>query len=208
MRLVLTYKTPDHRDSALQHLAGEGGEFEFIELDVCSRTGLNKAADYVFDKYGAVNLLCNNAGVGISSPLTNASYDDWDYAMRVNVDGVFTAVRSFVPRMMESDEAGHVLSTASMSGLFHGSNIGVYTTTKFAVVGMMEALRAELAAHRIGVSVFCPGLVSSKIYLSHRGRIAGGFITMSDALNGFGSGLFLYKILKGYCFIKFWQICF
>jgi short-subunit dehydrogenase len=84
--------------------------------------------------------------------------------------------------MLAHGEPAHVLATSSMSGLFHGGSAGVYTTTKFAVVGMMEALRAELAPKGIGVSVLCPGLVATNIVQSARNRPLGGAASVSEEL--------------------------
>jgi NAD(P)-dependent dehydrogenase (short-subunit alcohol dehydrogenase family) len=141
-----------------------------MRADVGDRKHMLRAADEAEAKFGFVNLLCNNAGVGVTAPIASATFRDWDYAMRVNVGGVINGVQVFLPRMLAAKAPAHIVTTCSMSGLFHGGEAGVYTTTKFAVVGMMEALRAEMSRHRIGVSVFCPGLVRSRIFLQDRNR--------------------------------------
>jgi NAD(P)-dependent dehydrogenase (short-subunit alcohol dehydrogenase family) len=117
-------------------------------------------------------VLVNNAGVGIIVPISSATFDDWDWGMGVNVNGVFNGVHAFLPKLKAHDEGGQIVTTSSMSGLVVGGTAGIYSTTKFAVVGMMEALRAELADTNIGVSVFCPGLVNSNIRDSNRNRPA------------------------------------
>ncbi len=170
MKVVLTYRTPRHLRAALKSMKPWAGSFEFLQLDVMDRSALAAAERYVSTSYGQVNLLCANAGVGVRTPIAEADFDDWDFACGVNINGVFNTIKCFIPSIIAGSEPAHILSTASMSGLFHGSNAGVYTATKFAVVGMTEALRAELMHKGIGVSICCPGLVKTRIHLSHRGR--------------------------------------
>jgi short-subunit dehydrogenase len=122
--------------------------------------------------FGKVHVLCNNAGVGLIGSLTEASYDDWDWAMGVNLDGVFNGIHEFVPRIRSHAEGGHIVTTASMGGLFAAGNAGIYNASKHAVVALMEQLRPELAPHGIGVSAFCPGLVNTNIHEVERTRPA------------------------------------
>lgn len=104
-----------------------------------------------------LHVLVNNAGVLLTLPLSNATFDDWDWCINVNVTGVFNCLRAFLPHTKAHGEGGQIVSTSSMpAGLFVGPYWGVYSTSKFAVVCMMEALRSELAHTNIGVSVFCP----------------------------------------------------
>ena len=170
MKVVITYRTSAHLEQAQSHLSGSWDAVHPIRLDVTDRRAMEHAADKVEAKFGAVHLLCNNAGVGVAVPVKDASFDDWDFALAVNVGGVINGVRTFLPRIIRHREPAHLLATASMSGLFHGGNAGVYTTTKFAVVGMMEALRCEVAPLGIGVSVCCPGLVATRIFDVDRHR--------------------------------------
>jgi NAD(P)-dependent dehydrogenase (short-subunit alcohol dehydrogenase family) len=170
MKVAVTYLTAEHLTQAKSHLSDCGHDVHAIRLDVTDRHAMERAADEVETKVGAVHLLCNNAGVGVSVPVKDASFDDWDFALGVNLGGVVNGVRTFLPRMMRHGEPAHLLATASMSGLFHGGSAGVYTTTKFAVVGMMEALRSDLAPLGIGVSVCCPGLVATRIFDADRHR--------------------------------------
>jgi hypothetical protein len=114
----------------------------------------------------------NNAGVGVMGRLSAATYDDWDWAMNVNATGVFNGIRSFLPRIQAHGEGGQIVATSSLAGLLGHSPLGVYTASKFAVVGMMEALRGELEGTNIGVSVFCPGFVNTNIADSNRNRPA------------------------------------
>jgi NAD(P)-dependent dehydrogenase (short-subunit alcohol dehydrogenase family) len=171
MKVVFTYMREDHRDKALALFAKDNPGVHAIRLDTTDRDGMVRAADEAEREFGPVHLLCNNAGVGITSFVSNASWQDWDWAMAVNVNGVFSGIRTFLPRMRAHGQGAHILTTSSSGGLIAGM-LGVYCTTKFAVVGMMESLRAEMAGQNIGVSIFCPGLVKSEIMNVERNRPA------------------------------------
>ncbi len=172
MKVVITYRTSTHLDEAMKVLESAGDRVHAINLDVTDRAAMEKAAAETLAKFQKVHLLVNNAGVGIVGGLSKATYDDWDWGMSVNVNGVFNGIRTFLPRMQAHGEGGQVVATSSLAGLLGHGPAGVYTASKFAVVGMMEALRAELDGTNIGVSVFCPGLVNTHIGQSNRNRPA------------------------------------
>ena len=173
MKVVITYRTRSHLDEAMKLLAGAADRVHAINLDVTDRAGMEKAAAETIQVFGKVHVLVNNAGVAVIGGLSRASYEDWDWAMSVNAGGVFNGVRVFLPRMQAQGEGGQVVSVSSLAGLLGHAPAGVYTASKFAVVGMMEALRAELADANIGVTVFCPGIVNTNIGSSARNRPAG-----------------------------------
>ena len=137
-----------------------------VQVDVASREAMAKAADAVEAKFGPVSLLFNNAGVNLFQTIEDSSYDDWDWVMGVNLHGPINGVMTFAPRMIAAGQGGYIVNTASMAALLAAGVPGIYNTTKFAVRGMSESLRASLAPHGIGVSVLCPGLVKSYIYAS------------------------------------------
>ncbi len=118
-------------------------------------------------KFGPVSLLFNNAGVNLFQTSEQSSYDDWDWVMGVNLQGPINGVMTFAPRMVTAGKGGYIVNTASMAAFLAAGVPGIYNTTKFAVRGLSESLRASLAPHRIGVSVLCPGLVKSYIYASN-----------------------------------------
>lgn len=134
-----------------------------VVLDVADRPGYVRAADEAERMFGRIHVLVNNAGVGIIGPLLEATYADWDWGLSVNLGGVINGIQTIVPRIRAHGEGGHVVTTSSMSGIFSASTAGIYTTAKYAVVGLMESLRSELEAFNIGVSAFCPGLVTTNI---------------------------------------------
>lgn len=171
MKVVFTYKSAAHRDTALASFPKDNPGVHAIHLDTTDRDGMARAADEAERVFGNVHLLCNNAGIGLPAQITSVSWQDWDWAMDVNVNGVFNGVRTFLPRMLKHGEGGHIMTTSSSAGLVAGT-LGVYVTTKFAVVGMMESLRTEMAGKNIGVSVFCPGLVRTEIFNTERNRPA------------------------------------
>jgi NAD(P)-dependent dehydrogenase (short-subunit alcohol dehydrogenase family) len=172
MRVAIGSRNPDRLHRALQDLGDREGCVHGITVDVTDRSEMARAAEEVQRVFGKVHLLCNNAGAGTIVPVCTATYNDWDWAIGVNLGGVINGLRTFLPRILAHGEGGHIVSTSSMSGLFIGGTAGVYSTTKYAVVGMMESLRGELAPRGVGVSVYCPGVVSTNFHESEDGRPA------------------------------------
>jgi NAD(P)-dependent dehydrogenase (short-subunit alcohol dehydrogenase family) len=181
MRVAITYRTKSNLDSAMKYLESAGDRVHAINVDVTDRAAMEKAAAETVDVFKKVHVVVNNAGVGVIGGLSTATYDDWDWAMGVNLDGVFNGIRAFLPRIQASGEGGQIIATSSLAGLLGHGPAGVYTATKFAVVGMMEALRSELEGGNIGVSVFCPGIVNTNIGTSARNRPS----EFADAGTGF-----------------------
>lgn len=177
MKVVITYRTQAHLDDAMKYLQSAGSRVHAINLDVTDRAAMEKAALETLRVFQKVHLVVNNAGVAVIGGLSTATYDDWDWAMSVNLNGVFNGVRTFLPRIQAHGEGGQMVATSSLAGLLAHGPAGVYTASKFGVVGMMEALRNELADTNIGVSVFCPGLVNTNIGTSNRNRPA----TLADS---------------------------
>jgi NAD(P)-dependent dehydrogenase (short-subunit alcohol dehydrogenase family) len=138
-------------------------EVQTFVLDVRERDAYARAADETEAQLGPVSLLFNNAGIALSITPDQMTYELWDYALGVNLDGVVNGVQTFLPRMIARGGGGHVVNTASGAGLAAPGAGFLYHTAKFAVVGMSEALRFELQGAGIGVSVLCPGPVATKI---------------------------------------------
>lgn len=151
-------------------LEEEGIEALALRLDVTDREAMEQAAFRVETRFGNLHLLCNNAGVGGGGPLDQCTYDDWDWVLGVNLGGVINGVQTFVRRMKAHGEEAHIVNTASAAGLMASPGLGVYCTSKFAVVGLSESLRADLEPYGIGVSVLCPGFVDTRIHDSSRNR--------------------------------------
>jgi NAD(P)-dependent dehydrogenase (short-subunit alcohol dehydrogenase family) len=163
----------DAREDHLGHATAElGGDVHPIRLDVTDREGFARAADETERVLGKVHVLCNNAGVNLFNDIAEATYQDWDWILGVNLGGVVNGVVTFVPRIKAHGEGGHVVNTASMGAFIAGPGAGIYTSAKFAVHGLSDSLRYSLRPHGIGVSMVCPGLVKSKIYESDKVRPA------------------------------------
>ena len=156
--------------AAVEELRGANAAVLGIELDVRDRTAMADAARQVEERFGPVHLLCNNAGVGAGGPLQEASWADWDWTLGVNLEGVVNGLQAFLPGMVAHGQGGHVVNTASMAGIVGVAGMGIYNASKFAVVGLSEALLQDLAATGIGVSVLCPGFVRTRIFDSERNR--------------------------------------
>jgi len=163
MRVAIADIRADHLEAATAEL---GSAALPVQLDVTDREAFARTADVVERELGNVHVLCNNAGINLFNDLADATYQDWDWVLGVNLGGVVNGVVTFVPRIKAHGEGGHVVNTASMAALVAGPGAGIYTTAKFAVHGLSDALRWSLIPHGIGVSMVCPGLVKSKIYES------------------------------------------
>ncbi|MGA0599332.1 SDR family NAD(P)-dependent oxidoreductase [Caulobacter sp. KR2-114] len=138
-------------------------QVEVFELDVRDRDRYAAIADETERRLGPVSLLFNNAGVAGGASVTQMTYEMWDWVLGVNVMGVVNGVQTFLPRMLERGGDAHIVNTASGAGLVVIGSGVMYNTSKFAVVGMSEALRNALSRRDIGVSVLCPAFVTTDI---------------------------------------------
>ena len=169
MKVVIADIRQDHLDQAMAHFRG-ANDVHAIRLDVTDREAFARAADEAERVFGKIHLVCNNAGINLFNDMGDATYDDWDWVLGVNLGGVVNGVQTFTSRLKAHGEGGHIVNTASMASFISGQGAGIYTASKFAVRGLSEALRYSLAPHDIGVSVLCPGLVKSHIYESDKIR--------------------------------------
>jgi NAD(P)-dependent dehydrogenase (short-subunit alcohol dehydrogenase family) len=174
MKVAFTYRQESHRDEALEQLGQVPGQrVHAIRLDVTDREAFSAAADEAERVFGGpVQVLINNAGVGVLGLMEQASYADWDWVMGVNVGGVINGLKTFLPRMLACGLPCHIVNVSSIGGIAALGSAGVYATSKFAVVGLTEALRTDMIGRPIGVSVYCPGPVKSNIGDSARSRPA------------------------------------
>ena len=141
--------------------------------DVSDAASVQALRDRALDRFGAVHLVHNNAGIGLGGPIWEVSEEDWRWILGVNLWGVIHGVATFVPLLIEQGE-GHVVNTASIAGLIAAPFLGPYNATKQAVVAISETLFKDLQAvgAPIGVSVLCPGFVQTRIAESERNRPA------------------------------------
>jgi NAD(P)-dependent dehydrogenase (short-subunit alcohol dehydrogenase family) len=161
IHLVLTYRNEDYRARAQAWFAGSGRPMpRFVQLDVTDREGWEALAKQVEQ----LHILVNNAGVSVFGPTDEASYADYDWIMGVNFGGVVNSLVTFVPRLKVQGQGGHVVNVASMAAYLSGPQAGIYTASKFAVRGLTECLRYNLAPYGIGVSLMCPGLTRTSAW--------------------------------------------
>jgi NAD(P)-dependent dehydrogenase (short-subunit alcohol dehydrogenase family) len=144
-----------------------------VQVDVSRRESVEALAERCYRELGGCHLLCNNAGVFVVGSIQNRSARDWEWVLGVNLWGVVHGLLAFLPRMLAQSGEKHIVNTASIAGLVPTPGVGVYATAKYAVVGLSEHLRMDLARHAIGVSVLCPGGVQTQILRSDRNRPAG-----------------------------------
>lgn len=172
MRLVLA----DVDEGRLNQIGGQlderGVHVQTLVTDVSKLSQVEGLADLAYERFGAVNVLCNNAGVAAVGPAWECTNADWEWAIGVNLWGVVHGIRSFLPRMLESGEPGHVVNTASVAGIVAPPLSSPYVATKHAVVGMTESLFHDLNLRQanISCSVLAPGFVRTRIASSETAR--------------------------------------
>jgi NAD(P)-dependent dehydrogenase (short-subunit alcohol dehydrogenase family) len=166
----------DIEAEALEETAAEltpgGTDVLAVRLDVSDPTAVDTLAGETFERFGAVHLLCNNAGVFQGGITWQRTLADWEWVMGVNFWGMLHGIRAFVPRMIEGGEEGHVVDTSSLAGMLTVAYSAPYVVSKFAALALTESLAHDLRAQgsSIGVSVLVPGLVDTKIASSERNR--------------------------------------
>lgn len=132
-------------------------------VDVSDEQAMEKLAEKVATEYGVVDVLVNNAGIGLSGSFLDTTSDDWRKVLDVNLWGVIHGCRLFGRQMAERGQGGHIVNTASAAAYLPSRSLPAYSTSKAAVLMLSECLRAELAGQGIGVSAICPGIVNTNI---------------------------------------------
>jgi len=135
-------------------------------VDVADAERMRAFAETVHSKIEAVDILVNNAGVGLGGGFLDTTLEDWQWIIGINLRGVVHGCHFFVPRMVARKRGGHVVNVASAAGYLASEALCAYSTTKFAVLGLSEALRDELQPHGIGVTAICPGIINTPITTS------------------------------------------
>lgn len=157
-------------------------DFARFALDVRDRAGWASTKSAAEATNGPVTILCNNAGIGPERvELADSDPARFDQMVAIKLTGTFNGIHAFAADMSERG-AGHIVNTASMAGLETSALLGAYTAAKFAVVGLSEVLRKELGPHGVGVSVFCPGLVSTGLALTTAKATSGDVQRMRGAV--------------------------
>lgn len=162
----------DIKERPLHKTADEIGATA-LQVDVAQAESVEALAQAVQDRFGKVDIVCNNAGVGSMGKIADLKLIDWQWILNVNLYGVIHGVQSFLPQLKANPDGGHILNTASVAGLLATMPmLGAYTVSKFAVVALTEALAHELRAEgsKVGAGVLLPGPVRSNINKSQRNR--------------------------------------
>lgn len=172
MKIVLSDIEPKALEATAQSLRASGADVHSVATDVSKPEQIEALAAETLRRYGAVHVLCNNAGIGIGGrPSWTTTLDDWTWILGVNLMSVVYGLRTFLPIMIEQGTEAHIVNTASMAGLVAGGNIP-YSVTKFGVVALSEGVYMELQRGRYKprISVLCPGFVRTNILDSDRNR--------------------------------------
>ena len=172
MQVVLADVEEGALADATRAIVDAGGAAAGVPCDVSSRASVDALAEAAVSRFGAVHLVCNNAGVaGGMGSLWETTSKDWEWVLGVNLMGVVHGIQAFVPLMLDQGGDGHVVNTSSVLGLSSGGG-SIYSVTKHAVTRLSEGLLADLraAGSGIGVSVLCPGLIATQIVSSDRNR--------------------------------------
>lgn len=171
MRVVLSDVEQAALESTTADLCAKGADVHAVVADVSKAEDVGALAESTIRKYGAVHVLCNNAGVAAGGwPTWTSTLDDWTWILGVNLMGVVHGVRTFLPIMIEQGDEAHIVNTASMAGLVPGGSL--YGATKSAVVSWSESVYLDLVrgGFKPRVSVLCPGYVDTNIANSQRNR--------------------------------------
>ena len=165
MKVCIGYRNEERLKAALPLFkAGNAGVLP-IRHDVTDRAAWARVLQTINDKYGNLHLVVNNAGIKTWAKASTFAAGDWDEAVAVNYTATYDSVAVCLPHLLQHGEGGHFVVTSSMSGLLPGGPLGVYSATKIAAVGLIEALRVELEGTTVGTSAFCPGGVNTDNYL-------------------------------------------
>jgi NAD(P)-dependent dehydrogenase (short-subunit alcohol dehydrogenase family) len=172
-RLVLADIEQAPLDAAVQELTEAGHAAVGVRTDVSKLADIEALAAATLDTYGAVHVLCNNAGVGTAAPVGQTSLADWEWTLGIDLWGPIYGVKTFLP-LIERQGEGHINSTASMAGLIATASLGAYNVAKHGVVALMASLERDLrvAKSPVRASVLCPGPINTNIVSSDRNRPA------------------------------------
>lgn len=161
--VVLVDLQIDQAEEAVALIKAAGGKAIAATIDVRDFPAMEQVVRDTFRRTGRVDYIFNNAGIGIGGGVSQYSIEDWNYIVDVNLRGVINGVQAAYPLMIRQG-FGHIINTASMAGLIPSPGNVAYATTKHAIVGLSNSLRAEAALLRVRVSVLCPGIISTPIW--------------------------------------------
>jgi NAD(P)-dependent dehydrogenase (short-subunit alcohol dehydrogenase family) len=174
MKVVLADVEPAALEQAAREIEAAGAAALAVQTDVSKAADVERLAQAALEKFGAVHVVCNNAGVVTSAPCWMNTVADWQWVLGVNLWGVIHGVRVFTPILLSQGVEGHIVNTASMAGMICGPGSAPYNVSKFGVVALSETLHYELTmlGAPVRVSVLCPGFVNTNIFDAARNRPA------------------------------------
>lgn len=165
MKVVLADVDVSALSNTAAALQATGAVILAVPTDVSKASDVEALAHKTLETFGAVHLLCNNAGVGTVPAIWESSLDEWEWILGVNLWGVIYGIHFFVPIMLNQATGGHIVNTASVAGLISAPGLGAYKVSKHGVVALSETLYHELAQRNanVKVSVLCPGYVDTNL---------------------------------------------
>ncbi len=171
MKVVLADIEETPLNDAAAEVRAAGAEAIAVRADVSQLAQIEALAEAAVEQFGAVHVLCNNAGVGIPGPVGDMSLEDWRWTLDINLWGPIYGCHVFLP-IIEAAGEGHINSTASVAGLYGGASLGAYNVSKHGVVALMATLERDLRLRNSNVhaSVLCPGPINTNIVYSQRNR--------------------------------------
>jgi NAD(P)-dependent dehydrogenase (short-subunit alcohol dehydrogenase family) len=170
--LVIVDKEEDRIAEAVRAIEARGARVLAKKVDVSDRTQVEELARFVIAERGRVDILYNNAGIGVGGGFDCTSLEVWKRIFSINFWGVLYGIRAFLPHMVER-RYGHIVNTSSLAGLCAIPGMSAYCSTKFAVAGLGESLRAEVRKYGIGVSTICPGIINTRV-------VADGYMNLRE----------------------------
>jgi len=172
MKVALADIDPANLAQAETELRAGGGTVLGVQTDVSKRGDVERLARQAIDTFGGVHLLFNNAGVAAGGAPWEATWNDWEWVVGVNLWGMIHGVKVFTPLLLAQNTECHIVNTSSMAGLIVGGGSATYAVTKHAVVALSESLYLTLQQRKslVQVSVLCPGLVRTNIINAERNR--------------------------------------
>ncbi|MFW9942900.1 MAG: SDR family NAD(P)-dependent oxidoreductase [Candidatus Thorarchaeota archaeon] len=162
MKLVLADINKEALDTVSKEFSDNNVEVMTVITDVSDPIQVAHLADASYERYGHVDILCNNAGIGVGGPIRFLTKEDWNWTLGVNLFGVIYGIQSFINRMLNSREPCHIINTSSLAGLIP-ADTGPYSASKSAIIAMSERLALECFNTNVSISVLCPAQVSSNI---------------------------------------------
>lgn len=160
--LVLADIHEDRLDDAAAEIRQRGARVITRAVDVSKKKQVKDLAGFVISRKGCVDILYNNAGVAIGADFESTSLKEFEWIFSINFWGMLYGIKAFLPYMIER-RTGHIVNTSSVAGLCATPGMSAYCSTKFAIAGLGESLRAELKKYNIGVSTICPGVIDTRI---------------------------------------------